>query len=122
MCASATWPLWQLTFSGWAFLQVRIAGGGVARVADGVPSRQALNNLFGEDLFHMPHALLADQVVAVGRGNAGALLAAMLKGIKSQIGEFGGFRVSIDPKNATMIVELINIKLITWEELGGWLQ
>ena len=102
--------------------QVRIAGGGVARVADGMPSRQALNNVFGEDLFHMPHALLADQIVAIGRGDASALLAAMLQGIKSEIGELGGFRVSIHPKNPAMIVEFIDIKLITWEELGGWLQ
>jgi hypothetical protein len=47
-------------------------------VADGVPSRQAVKDLFREDFFHMPHALLADQVVAVGRGNAGAFLTAML--------------------------------------------
>jgi hypothetical protein len=70
----------------------------------------------------MPHALLADQGVAIGRGNAGALLAAMLKSVKAKVGKFGSFGVSKDAKYAAMIVELINIKLITWEELGGWLQ
>jgi hypothetical protein len=70
----------------------------------------------------MPHALLANQGVAIGRGNAGALLAAMLKSVKAKVGKFGSFGVSKDAKYAAMIVELINIKLITWEELGGWLQ
>ena len=46
----------------------------------------------------------------------------MLEGIKPKVGKLGGFRVSKDAKNAAMIMELINIKLITWEELGGWLQ
>jgi hypothetical protein len=70
----------------------------------------------------MPHALLADQVVAVGRGYPSALLAAMLQGIKSKVGELGGFRVSIDPKNPAVVMKLVDIKLISWEELGGWLQ
>ena len=59
----------------------------------------------------MPHALFADQVIAVGRANAGALLAAMLQGIKSKIGEFRGFRVSIDTKNSTMIMKLVDVSL-----------
>ena len=58
--------------------QVRIASSGVTRVADGMPSRQALNDVLREDLLHMPHALLADQIVAVRRGDASAFLAAML--------------------------------------------
>jgi len=70
----------------------------------------------------MPHALLADQIVAIGRGNASAFLAAMLESIKSEIGELGGVRVSIDPKNPAMIMKLIESKLNTWDELGGWLQ
>jgi len=70
----------------------------------------------------MPHALLTDQIVAIGGGNARAFLAAVLEGIKSEIGEFGGFRVSIDLKNPTMIMKLIDNKLKTREELGGWLQ
>ena len=85
-------------------------------------SRQALDDVFREDLFHMPHALLADQIVAVGGGNARAFLAAMLQGIKSEIGELGGVRVPIDSKNPAMVMELIDIELKTREELGGWLQ
>jgi hypothetical protein len=70
----------------------------------------------------MPHALLANQIVTVGRGNPGALLTAMLEGIKAQESKLGGVRVPINPENATVIMKLINIKLIVWEELGGWLQ
>ena len=73
-----------------------------------MPSRQTLDDVFGKDLFHMPHALLADQVVAVGRGNAGAFLPSMLQSIESQIGKLGGIRVSIDPKNPAMVMELID--------------
>jgi hypothetical protein len=46
----------------------------------------------------------------------------MLKGIKTKEGKLGGVRVSINPENAAMVMKLINVKLITWEELGGWLQ
>jgi hypothetical protein len=70
----------------------------------------------------MPHALLADYIVAVGGSNARAFLTAMLKGIKAKIGKLGGFRVSINPENAAMIVKLIDLKLISREELGSWLQ
>jgi hypothetical protein len=36
--------------------------------------------------------------------NAGALLAAMLKGIKSQVGEVRSFRVVVNPKDAAHAV------------------
>jgi hypothetical protein len=70
----------------------------------------------------MPHALFANHKVAIGRSNAGTLLAAVLKGVKAKVGKLGRFRVSKNPKNATVIMKLIDIKLIAWEELGGWLQ
>jgi hypothetical protein len=43
----------------------------------------------------------------------------MLQGVKAKIDELGGFRVSINPKNPAMVMELVDIKLKAWEELGG---
>jgi hypothetical protein len=40
-------------------------------------------------------------------GDPGAFLAAMLEGVKTQIGELGGLRVSAYGKDPTMVVELV---------------
>ena len=96
--------------------EVGVAGSGVPGVADGVPSRQAVKDLLREDFFHMPHALFADDRIAVRRGNPCAFLAAMLQSIESKVSELGGFRVSVNPKNAGIVVKFINVKLITWNE------
>ncbi len=56
-----------------------IAGGGVARVADGGRARQARQHLRLEDFLHQAHALFEMQVGAIGRDDAGRFLAAMLQ-------------------------------------------
>jgi hypothetical protein len=44
-------------------------------------------------------------MLAVGGGDAGRLLAAMLEGVEAEIGLAGGFRVAMNGDNAALFVE-----------------
>ena len=55
---------------------------------------QPAQALLGEDLRHQPHALVLAYPLAVGGDNPGALLAAVLEGVESEICQFGRVRVS----------------------------
>jgi hypothetical protein len=55
----------------------------------------------------MPHACVIANVVAVAAGDPGTLLAAMLQGIQSQVRQIGGFRVAVNGKHPTLVVEFI---------------
>jgi hypothetical protein len=56
----------------------RVAGGGVARVADRHPPGQLLQNFIGEDLRHKTHALDVGEVLSIGCSYAGRFLSAVL--------------------------------------------
>ncbi len=85
----------------------RVAGGGVARVPDGMVARQA-RDLFGrENIRHMAHGFEAADLAVVAGGNPGALLAAMLQCVQAEIGQVGCFRMSVDGEHATLLVEFV---------------
>ena len=88
--------------------QHRVAGGGVARVADGAARRAAspstalvkISATWPMDLWQWISA-------AVAGADAGAFLAAMLQRVEAQIGQLGGFRMAVDGDDAALFVEFI---------------
>ena len=74
---------------GLGVLPRRPAGGGVAGVADGdVPAQRAERALV-EDLADQPHVLVDEDLLAVGRRDAGRLLPAVLQRVEAEVGELG---------------------------------
>ena len=88
-----------------------VAGGGVARVADGGGAGQARQHRGLEDFLHQAHALFEVQRGAVGGDDAGGFLAAMLQGVEAEIGELGGFGVAEDAADTAVIVKLIVVEM-----------
>ncbi len=84
-----------------------VAGGGVAGVADGDVAGEPGENGVGEDLGDEAHALHVGDVVAVGGGDAGGLLPAMLEGVEAPVGEAGGVGVVVDGHDAAVFAELV---------------
>ena len=76
--------------------QRRVAGGGVAGVADGHVAGELGEHVVGEDFRHQAHALDVGQVLAVGGGDAGRFLAAMLQGVEAEIGLARGVGMAVD--------------------------
>ena len=66
--------------------QRRVAGCGVARVADGHAAGELGEDVVGKDLRDQAHALDVGEVLAVGGGDAGRFLAAVLQGVEAEIG------------------------------------
>ena len=73
---------------GWAFSH-RPAGRGVAGVTDGDVPAQGAQRALVEDLADQPHVLVDEDLLAVGRRNAGRLLPAVLQGVEAEVGELG---------------------------------
>ena len=92
---------------GLGIQQRRVAGGRVARVADGHGAGQLGQHVVGEDLRDQAHALDVGQMLAVGGGDAGRLLAAMLQGVEAEIGLAGGVGVAVNGDDAALFVELV---------------
>ena len=59
-------------------------------------------------LRHLPHGACQIQSLAVGRGDAGALLPAMLQGIKTETRQGRRLRVPVDPEDSALVVELVH--------------
>ena len=70
--------------------ELALAGGRVAHVADGEIARQARERLRVERLVDVPHRLAVTDLDAVGRGDARALLSAMLQRVQAEVGEVRG--------------------------------
>ena len=70
-------------------------------------ARQIADHVTGEDLLHQAHRLVVVQICAVTRNDAGALLAAVLKGVQREIGEVGGFRVAENRHHAAFVVKVV---------------
>ena len=87
--------------------QRRVAGGGVAGVADGHGAGQLGEHVVGEDFRDQAHALDVGQMLAVGGGDAGRFLAAMLQGVEAEIGLAGGVGMAVDGDDAAFFVELV---------------
>ena len=65
------------------------ARGAVAGVADGKVARERHEGAVVEDVGHQAHVLHHGEGVAVGHRHAGRLLAAVLQGVETQVGEVG---------------------------------
>ena len=78
----------------------RVAGRRVADVTDGGEARQVRQAIGREDVVDVPHLAHVAQMVAVGRDDAGGLLAAVLQGVEAEVGEVRGLRVSVDADDA----------------------
>jgi hypothetical protein len=100
-------PLGGVDADGLGVEQRRVAGGGVAGVADGHLAGQLGENVVGEDLRDQAHALDVGQMLAVGGGDAGRLLAAMLQGVEAEIGLAGGVGMAVDGDYAALFAELV---------------
>ena len=84
-----------------------IPGGRVAGVPDGEPAAQTFEHRLGEDLGHLPHALVVKDLSAVAGDDPGAFLAAMLLRVEAEVGELCGFRVAVDREDPTFVVEFV---------------
>ena len=81
--------------------QRRIAGGGIAGVADGQRAGKARQHVRGEEVGDQPHAFVKFDPLTVGGRDARRFLAAMLQRVQAQVGELGGFRMAVDGHHAT---------------------
>ena len=84
-------------------LELALARGRVACVPDRDVTGKRLQRLFVERLGDLPHRARDAKLLAVGGGNAGALLAAMLERVEAKVGEVGGLGMSEDSKNTTLV-------------------
>src|SRR5260370_3410775 len=62
-----------------------VAGGGIARVADGEAARELREHAGLENFFDFAHGAVDVQLFAVARDDAGGFLAAMLQRIQTEI-------------------------------------
>ena len=83
--------------------QVRGAGGGIARVADGHVADEIVQDFAVENLRDQPHALVFAELAAVARDDAGAFLAAMLQGVEAVIRQLGGVGMAVNAKDAAIM-------------------
>ena len=86
--------------------QGRVAGGGVARVPDGHVALEARKHIVGEDFRDEAHAFDVGEVRAVGGGDAGGFLSAMLEGVEGEVGLAGGVGMVVDGDYAAFFAQL----------------
>ena len=98
--------------------ELALAGGRIARVADRDRAGQRRERGLVEDLVDVAHALHDPHALAVGRRDAGALLAAMLQRVEPEIGQLRRFRVSVDSEHPAFILELVEHKRLQLSALG----
>ena len=83
--------------------QARAAGGGIAGVADRGGARQALHEVAsGEGVVDLAQVALGEEALAVGRGDAAGLLAAVLQGVQAERGDGAGFAHAQDAEHAAL--------------------
>jgi len=87
--------------------QARGAGGGVAHMPDGTMAGEALETLAAEGVGHPAHGLLHLKGPAVGRGDAGRFLSAVLQRIEPEIDDVGGLGVVPHAEQPALVVELV---------------
>ena len=84
-------------------LELALARGRIARVPDRDVAGERLERLFVERLGDLAHRARDAELLAVGGGNAGALLPAVLERVKAKVGEVGGLGVPEDSKNTALV-------------------
>src|SRR5579864_3026337 len=87
--------------------QSLVAGGGVARVANGERAGKFCEDTGLEDFFDFAHGAVELELRAVARDNAGGFLAAVLQSVEAEIGEVGGFGMAENAEDPTFVVEVI---------------
>ena len=97
-------PLGGFDADGLRVEQRRVSGGGVARVADGHIAFEARDDLVGENFRDQTHAFDVREVGAVGGGDAGGFLSAMLEGIKAEVDLAGSVGMAVDGDYAAFFV------------------
>ena len=60
-----------------------------------------------ERVGHVAHRARDAHLLAVGGGDAGALLAAVLERVEAEIREVGGFGMAEDAEDAALVFELV---------------
>src|SRR5712692_3873683 len=107
---------------GLRVLEVRVPRCRITRVPDGRAPHKAAERVLSKHFGHMPHAFMADQALAVRGDDAGAFLPPVLESVKAEVGELGGFRVSVYSKHAAIVVELVLGERKSRKHLAGRLQ
>src|SRR6202007_2133911 len=74
--------------------------------AEGVAAGETGEDVGGEDVGDEAHGLVAVDLDAVGGGDAGGFLSAMLEGVEAEIGELGGFGMVVNGHHARFFVQL----------------
>ena len=72
-------------------------------MANGAGANKVVQGFAREDLRDEAHAAVDTKLPSVRRDNACAFLAAMLKGVKTVIRQFGSIRMTEDAKNAAIM-------------------
>jgi hypothetical protein len=73
---------------------------------DGDMPGEGSESIFREDIGHPPHARINPDLFPIGRGDAGAFLAAVLQGKKCEKGKTGYILIGcIDTENAARLVQ-----------------
>ncbi len=81
------------------------AGGGVAVVADGRAAPEVPKDRFVKDFRDESLSLADDHPALIHGGDSCPLLPPVLKGVKAEVGQVGGFRMVVDSKDRTLFVE-----------------
>ena len=84
-----------------------VARRGIADVPDGDMAGQLLERFFGECLVHVAHRFRQANLLAVGSGDAGALLTAMLQRIESEVREVRRLRMAEDAEDAAVVLKFV---------------
>ena len=88
-------------------LDERLAGRGIARVADRCFARHAGERRGVEVVGDQPHGLVDLDLAGLERGDACRLLPAVLQSVDAQVGDVRRLRVAEDAEHATFVVELV---------------
>src|SRR5690606_529945 len=96
------------------------AGRRIADMPDGARSGEALDGAPVLDpASDVPLRIVDVEPDAVGAGDAGALLSAMLQRVKAEVRQIGRFRVAIDAEDAALFTELVHSGLSFHSTLPG---
>ena len=89
-----------------------LAGGGVARMADGRHAGQPLDHLAPrEGVAHEPEPALGMKAAAVEGDDAGGLLAAMLQGVQPERRDGGGVGMAEDAEHAALLAQPVTVQI-----------
>ncbi len=87
-----------------------VARRGVPDVADGTRPGEPRNRSLVEGVGHLAFRLAHLQPAPVRRGDAGALLAAMLQRVQAEVREVGGLRMTVDAEDAALFLEFVHYR------------